>query len=74
MQPRTTSNFCNRLQYVSSLLSSPLLLLSRFLFEIDENLNAGFAMSVDKLVGVLVFFEGEAVARSEEHTSELQSH
>ena len=37
-------------------------LLSRFLFEIDENLHAGFAMSIDKLIGVIVFLEGEAVA------------
>ena len=44
------------------LLFNPLLLLSRFLLEIDENLHAGFAMSVDKLVGIIVFLEGEAVA------------
>ena len=43
------------------LLFYPLLLLSRFLFEIDENLHAGFAMSVDKLVGIIVFLEGETV-------------
>ena len=43
-------------------IASYLLLFSRFLFEIDENLHAGFAMSVDKLVGIIVFLEGEAVA------------
>ena len=44
------------------LLFYPLHLLSRFLFEIDENLHTGFAMSIDKFIGVIVFLEGEAVA------------
>ena len=43
-------------------IASYLLLFSRFLFEIDDNLHAGFAMSVDKLVGIIVFLEGETVA------------
>ena len=44
------------------LLFYPLHLLSRFLFEIDENLHAGFAMSIDILIGVIVLLAGEAVA------------
>lgn len=44
------------------LLFNPLFILSWLLFEIDENLHAGFAMGVDKLVGIIVFLEGEAVA------------
>ena len=39
-----------------------LLVLSWFLFEIDKNLHTCLAMSIDKLVGVIVFLEGETVA------------
>ena len=48
---------------MSLIMSFPfLLVLSRLLLEVDEDLHAGLTMGVDKLVCIIVFLEGEAIA------------